>query len=88
MWGDELLDVTIGYTGDGNGYKGAQLDNEVIPRIVQCVNACAGVGNPTAFMESVREHAQAAYDALLRFDGDEDTETARDHLSAIIGSLR
>ena len=32
------LEITIGYTGEGNGYKGAALDHHVIPLIAQACN--------------------------------------------------
>jgi len=92
------MDLKVEYTGESSGYKGALLDNEVSPRIVECVNACAGIEDPAAFMESVRERANAAFAALTAFvtDHDDDFSTvardasidnAREFLSALIGSL-
>lgn len=45
-WGKESLHISINYRGPSNGYSGAQLDGEVIPRIVACVNAYDGIPDP------------------------------------------
>jgi hypothetical protein len=47
-WRGESLDIEIKYRGPSSGYHGAQLDSEVIPRIVECVNAFAKIADPIA----------------------------------------
>ena len=58
IWGPEVMDLKLEYIGDSSGYKGAQLDNEVSPRIVECVNALDGIERPADVCILSRDNAR------------------------------
>lgn len=48
----------------------SQWRNEMADYIIACVNACAGMPDPAAEIEAMREAMQASYVALVRHDLD------------------
>ena len=62
------------------------LDNEVSPRIVECVNACNGVEHPVETLVEVRERAEFALKAIDEPEG-RGLEWAKHNLRQILTLL-
>lgn len=56
------LNVAMMYTQDNSGttiHKAVALDNVVIPRIIDCVNAMRNVKDPIKFMEQFNKKVES-----------------------------
>ena len=63
-WGKESLDISVNYRGPSSGYSGAQLDGEIIPHIVACVNAMEDATDPSKVCILSRCNAEFISDLL------------------------
>ena len=72
-WGKETMHIDLLIHGGSNGYTGAQLDNDVSPRIVECVNALEGIERPADVCILSRDNARfisALLGKLAKLSGD------------------
>jgi hypothetical protein len=94
----DILDFHIAPIGSYGTPVVEILTSHVIPRIVECVNACEGMEDPVETLREARRRAKGAFHAIeafiARYDSDfemvaraEEIMEARDYLNDLIGSL-